>query len=75
MSAIIGILMASAIMIVIEVPALWKKNLKKEIQAFSVLLLFGAGLSIAQILRMKIPNPLDWITTLYKPMSDAIFHC
>jgi hypothetical protein len=73
MWTIAGILIVSTIIIFIEVPSLLKKKMKKELVFFSILLFFGTGLSMAQSFRMKIPNPLDWISAIYKPMSDALF--
>ncbi|MDQ8735187.1 hypothetical protein [Paenibacillus sp. LHD-38] len=72
MLAIAGILTVSIAIAILEVPALRKKKWKKELWVFSVLLLIGAGLSIAQSLHVKIPNPLDWISFIYKPLSDSL---
>ncbi|MEJ9228380.1 hypothetical protein LAV79_02495 [Peribacillus butanolivorans] len=72
MLAVVGILVIVAIIIAIDVPSLLRKKLKKELWIFSSLLLFGTVLSIAQALHIKIPNPLDWITAIYKPLSDMI---
>ncbi|KRF67090.1 hypothetical protein ASG99_17095 [Bacillus sp. Soil768D1] len=72
MLAVTVILILVAIIIAIDVPSLLRKKLKKELWIFSVLLLFGTALSIAQALNIKIPNPLDWITAIYKPLSDMI---
>lgn len=72
MLAVTVILILVAIIIAIDVPSLLRKKLKKELWIFSVLLLFGTALSIAQALNIKIPNPLDWITAIYKPLSDII---
>ncbi|MFF2588118.1 hypothetical protein ACFVSS_09560 [Peribacillus butanolivorans] len=70
--AVTVILVIVAIIIAIDVPSLLRKKLKKELWIFSVLLLFGTALSISQALNIKIPNPLDWITAIYKPLSDMI---
>ncbi|MFE0507921.1 hypothetical protein ACWF7H_26790 [Peribacillus butanolivorans] len=72
MLAAAGILVIVAIIIAIDAPSLLRKKLKKELWIFSILLLFGTALSIAQALNIKIPNPLDWITAIYKPLSDMI---
>ncbi|MFU2017627.1 hypothetical protein ACM6Q7_21615 [Peribacillus butanolivorans] len=70
--AVTVILVIVAMIIAIDVPSLLRKKLKKELWIFSVLLLFGTALSISQALNIKIPNPLDWITAIYKPLSDMI---
>ncbi|MFF2289819.1 hypothetical protein [Peribacillus butanolivorans] len=72
MLAVTVILVIVAMIIAIDVPSLLRKKLKKELWIFSVLLLFGTALSISQALNIKIPNPLDWITAIYKPLSDMI---
>lgn len=72
MLAIIGIIAVAAVIAYLEVPPLLKKNWKKELGVFVFLLLFGTGLSIAQALDVDIPNPMDWISMVYKPMSDGI---
>ncbi|MBK5461543.1 MULTISPECIES: hypothetical protein [unclassified Peribacillus] len=72
MLAVAGILVIVAVIIAIEAPSLLRKKLKKELWIFSILLLFGTALSVAQALNIKIPNPLDWITAIYKPLSDMI---
>ncbi|MEH6947033.1 hypothetical protein [Peribacillus asahii] len=70
--AVAGILLIVAVIIAIDVPPLLRKKFKKELWIFSILLLFGTVLSIAQALNIKIPNPIDWITAIYKPLSDML---
>ncbi|MCF6409810.1 hypothetical protein [Pseudalkalibacillus salsuginis] len=70
MWVITGILLVAILIIIIEVPALWKERQKKELWVFSLLLLIGVGLSIAVGLDANIPNPFDWIALLFKPLSD-----
>jgi len=69
---ITGIIAATIAIAMIEVPSLVKRRLHKELWVFFTLLLFGAGLSIAQSMHMNIPNPLEWIKLIYMPLSDAI---
>lgn len=63
----------AVVIVIIEVPSLLKKKLKKELWVFSILLIFGLGLSIAQSLNMDLPNPIDLIAFLYKPFSEFIY--
>lgn len=72
MGSILALLLIVAGIIVVEVPSLRKRRLKKELLAFFVLLLIGLGLNIAQILNVKIPTPLDWIVIIYEPVKDWI---
>ncbi|QHW33761.1 hypothetical protein GZH47_25155 [Paenibacillus rhizovicinus] len=55
-----------------EYPRLRRAGQFKELWLFTFLLAFGMLLSVAEYLHMPIPNPLDWITALYKPMSRTI---
>ncbi|BAU26707.1 hypothetical protein DFP93_11853 [Aneurinibacillus soli] len=72
LGSIFGIVLVAGTMVFIEVPALVRKKQKKELWVFFLFLILGTGLSIAQLLRMRIPNPLDWLTSIYKPLSDVI---
>jgi hypothetical protein len=73
MIAVTGVLLAATIIALIEVPSLLKKKLMKELCFFSIILLVGTAVCIAHVLKMNVPNPLDWITVIYKPASDVIF--
>lgn len=72
MIGVFGILVVAAVITMIEMPALWKNGLRKEAWSYSVLLLLGIGISIALNLHLDVPNPLDWITYLYKPISEFL---
>ncbi|OAB48345.1 hypothetical protein [Paenibacillus antarcticus] len=72
MLSITGILVIVTVVIAFEFPPLWRKKLKKEIWAFSLLLLIGSVLGIVQALEVKIPNPLDWVIAVYKPFSEMV---
>jgi len=68
----IGILLFAAIIVWIEVPPLLKKGYKKELIVFSILLAIGVGLGIALGFGKNIPNPLDLLTFVFKPINDFI---
>ena len=68
----IGILLFAAIILWIEVPPLLEKKYKKELLVFSILLAIGVGLSITLGFGKSIPNPLDLITFVFKPLNDVI---
>ncbi|MFC4078401.1 hypothetical protein [Salinithrix halophila] len=69
----IGIFVVVAAILYIEVPKLKQQGMKKGLWLFSILLLFGTGLNIAYGLDLDIPNPLDGVVLIYKPLSDWIF--
>ncbi|QBP39881.1 hypothetical protein [Paenisporosarcina antarctica] len=68
----IGILLIAAAILWIEVPPLLKKKHKKELLVFSIFLAIGIGLSITLGLEKTIPNPLDLLTFVFKPLNDVI---
>ncbi|MGO0063242.1 hypothetical protein ACTID9_24990 [Brevibacillus fluminis] len=72
MGSVVGILIAILVICFIEVPSLLKKKQRRELWTFSVLLLIGTGLNIALALHIELPNPLDWIIAVYKPVSDMV---
>lgn len=72
MLSIAGIIVVAGMIALFEVPAIWRQGLKKELGIFVTFLLAGAGLSIALVLRVKLPNPLEWMETVYKPLSDLL---
>jgi hypothetical protein len=69
-----GLLAVSILIAWLECPKLLKRKMTRELWAFSLLLLLGTAVGIAHALRMKLPNPLDLITFLYKPVSDVVYH-
>ncbi len=73
MWGIVGIVAASAIVVGIEVPPLLQQKRKKDLWAVSILLVMALCLSIMKVLKVKLPNPLDWLTVIYKPISDIVF--
>jgi hypothetical protein len=72
MWGISGIIAVTSVIALLEVPTLWKKKLVKELWVFATLLLAGAGLSFALVMHAPIPNPLDLLAWIYKPISDAV---
>lgn len=68
------IIAVTAIIAVIEIPILWRNKHKKELWVFSILLLIGSGINVAQSLRVPIPSPLTWLTVLLKPVYDSAMH-
>lgn len=72
MKNILGILIITIGIILLEVPYLVEKKLKKELWTFSILLIFGVIMSILMALGVNLPNPQDMITIIYKPLGDLI---
>lgn len=72
MFPIVGILIVAVLIIIYEVPSLIKRKLHKELILFSLLLAFGVFISILESLDVELPNPSDWLTELYKPLTKII---
>lgn len=73
MLIVMGILALAVVIAFIDAPSLLKRGLNKELWTFSILLLFGTGLSIMQGLQVNIPNPMDALAFIYKPLIDLLF--
>ncbi|MFZ5646679.1 MAG: hypothetical protein ACOY30_03560 [Bacillota bacterium] len=69
---VILLVLAFMAIILIEVPGLVKKKMWRELAAFSVYLWIGMGLSIPQVLGVKLPNPTKAIEALFKPFSELL---
>jgi hypothetical protein len=64
--------MIFATVILIEVPGMLKKNMRRELIAFFVLIALGMALSIPQALGVKIPSPTKPIEALFRPLSKLL---
>ena len=73
MLGVAGTIVAAIMMIAFELPNLRKNKLTKELWVFSILMLIAVGLGIAQSLDLQIPNPLNGITIVFKPLSDFVY--
>nr|WP_226666981.1 hypothetical protein [Metabacillus litoralis] len=67
----IGIISLGLIIVMAEVPSLIRKQEKKQLWVFGILLILGVGLSIANALNVHIPNPLEALIFFYQPISDV----
>lgn len=73
MFKVMGVLLLVALIAKFEVPSLLLKGHKKELVVFLLFLLIGGGLGIIQALDKTIPNPLDLLTFILKPLNDTLF--
>ncbi|NBD25173.1 hypothetical protein [Paenibacillus glycinis] len=65
-------LIAAACVVRYQYPKLKRRKQLKELWLSASILVFALGLSVAQSFHAPIPNPLDWITAIYKPMSKVV---
>ncbi|WP_409345682.1 hypothetical protein [Paenibacillus sp. MBLB4367] len=70
---IASIVLITAAIIAIELPYMRRNNMKRELVVFSILLAAGFGLSLTEALEITIPNPLDWMTYVFRPYSDLVY--
>lgn len=73
MIASLGVLFIASLIWFTDGPTRTKSQNNKDSMAFSILLVLGVGLSIAHILFKPLPNPMDFISFVYKPLSDAVW--
>lgn len=65
-------LIMAVVMILLEVPRLIKRGLKKELKVFFILLILAMILTIAKGFKLNIPNPSHWITIIYNPVIKLV---
>jgi len=68
------ILIIVTVIVLFEVPYLLKKRYIRDIWFFSIFLSIATSLSIAMALKVSLPNPLNWISFVYKPFSNLIMN-
>ncbi|MFB5661520.1 hypothetical protein [Alteribacillus sp. HJP-4] len=69
---VLFVITAAILIAIIEVPALSKKKWKKEMWVFGLLLATGTILAVLFALDVQLPTPMDYIASLYKPLSDLV---
>jgi hypothetical protein len=52
--------------ILLELPRLVRRKMRRELLVFLVLLVLGFGLSLSQLLDLPIPNPAKIIATIFR---------
>ena len=65
-------LLITALIVLFEAPGLWKNRQWRELGVFSVLMAAGFILAILHSSNVRLPNPLNMIITIYKPLADSI---
>ncbi|NBI30878.1 hypothetical protein [Chengkuizengella marina] len=69
---VVGILIVVALIAYFEISPMAKKKEIKDLWVFSFLLLIGTVLSIMLAIGVTIPNPLDGLTKVLKPVTNFI---
>ena len=73
MLALFSVLSFSAVVALVQIPPLIRNGLKRELWVFSVLLAIATTACAVKALGRELPNPLDAIIFVYKPLSKLLF--
>lgn len=68
----VGLVVLFVAIIVLQVPTLIKRQMWKDLSAFSGLLLLAMLLSFAQVLDLPIPNALDVLAKIFTPVTNYL---
>jgi hypothetical protein len=70
--SIVSLTLFCVIVCVVEIPKMMKAQLYRELYIFSVLLACGLVIGILKSLDLDVPNPSDWIATIYSPFAGLM---
>lgn len=68
----IGILLVTAVIVMIDVPSMLKNKQKKELVIYSVLLFIGVTFLILLAFEVKIPSPVELFSNMAKPFKNIL---
>ncbi|MFB5086917.1 hypothetical protein PGC35_06790 [Psychrobacillus sp. PGGUH221] len=66
----VGILLLTAVIIIIEVPSLVQQKLKKELIVFIILLVIGVVSGILYSFDVKLMSPVDLLAYILQPIYN-----
>jgi len=69
---IVMILAFSITLCIVEIPKMRKNKENRELAAFSIILALGTLLTILKCLSVEIPNPADFVQTVFSPFVSLI---
>ncbi|WP_426451442.1 hypothetical protein ACP26L_04860 [Paenibacillus sp. S-38] len=67
-----ALLLLAAVIAYKEFPRMRRERRYRDLVVFTVMLLTGTLLGILQAARVPLPNPLDWMTAVYRPVSRGL---
>ena len=74
MLAIFGIISASVLIILIELPTLRKEKFSKDSFVFGFFFLIAVTLAITLAVNPNLPTPFDWLIMVFKPLNYWVDH-
>ena len=72
MLASIGVLVLALLIALLEVPALLRQKLKKDLVVFCLLLFVSTTLVIMRLLDIPLANPTNGLMAIFTPVSHWI---
>lgn len=73
MSIVIFAVVGGALVLAVEWPSLWKRKQFREMAAYGLLTAASLTIYSLQSLHVQLPNPLDWIASLYRTFGLAFY--
>ncbi|MBO9607251.1 MAG: hypothetical protein J7639_14920 [Paenibacillaceae bacterium] len=71
--SITGVVAGVALLGLLDAPYLRKTKSRKETWLYIVIMLSGLTMTVLWILDVPLPNPVEYITALYKPLSNWLY--
>ncbi|WP_135556345.1 hypothetical protein [Paenibacillus cymbidii] len=71
--SVAGVVAGVTLLGLIDVPYLRKMRSRKETWVYIVLMLSALTLNVLWILDVPLPNPVEYITAIYKPLSNWLY--
>lgn len=68
----LAILLATAVIVMFDVPSMVKNKQKKEIVIYSILLFIGVSFLILLAVGVKIPSPVELFLYVEKPFKNVL---
>ncbi|MBM7649608.1 hypothetical protein JOC78_002582 [Bacillus ectoiniformans] len=70
MGALLVIILLSIVSAIKDVPPLFKTKEWKTLVVYFAVLILGISLTGARAFQVQVPNPLDFVQLLSKPLTD-----
>ena len=67
---VLGNVLVTLLMIYMEVPKLIKKESKRELFTYSILLFFAFIVGVMISIGLPVPNPIIWLDEIFHPISQ-----
>lgn len=71
--SITGVIAGVALLGLFDAPYLRKTGSREETWTYIVMMLSGLTLNVLWVLDVPLPNPVEYINALYKPLSNWLY--